>query len=66
MDASGERLDTARAFMRLASVVGNEGSGLNPEIRASAQKIVSLPIATAVESLNVAVAAGIILYQLRK
>jgi TrmH family RNA methyltransferase len=65
-DASGEPLDTGRAIRRLAIVVGNEGSGLNPAIRASADKVVSLPIATAVESLNVAVAAGIILYQLRK
>jgi RNA methyltransferase, TrmH family len=65
-DSSGEPLESGRAFRRLAIVVGNEGSGLNPGIRASAHKIVSLPIAATVESLNVAVAAGIILYQLRQ
>jgi RNA methyltransferase, TrmH family len=65
-DASGEPLDTGRAVRRLAIVVGNEGSGLNPGIRARARKIVSLPIAATVESLNVAVAAGIILYELRQ
>jgi tRNA G18 (ribose-2'-O)-methylase SpoU len=51
--------------VRLAIAVGNEGSGLSPAIRAKAQRIVSLPIARNVESLNVAVATGIILYQLR-
>jgi len=64
-DAQGEPLDPGRAVKRLAIVVGNEGSGLNPEIRARAQRIVSLPLASGVESLNVAVAAGIILYELR-
>jgi TrmH family RNA methyltransferase len=63
-DARGERVVPDRAFRRLAIVVGNEGSGLNPEIRARADRIVSLPIAAGVESLNVAVATGIILYVL--
>ena len=65
-EASGEPLDRGRAFKRLAIVVGNEGSGLNPGIRARAHRVVSLPIAATVESLNVAVAAGIILYELRQ
>ena len=64
-DAQGEPLDIARAVRRLAIVVGNEGSGLNPVIRARAQRTISLPLASGVESLNVAVAAGIILYELR-
>jgi TrmH family RNA methyltransferase len=64
-DAQGEPLDLARAVQRLAIVVGNEGSGLNPVIRAGAQRTISLPLASGVESLNVAVAAGIILYELR-
>jgi TrmH family RNA methyltransferase len=65
-EADGEPIDSGRAVRRLAIVVGNEGSGLNPEIRARADKIVSLPISSSVESLNVAVATGIILYQLRQ
>lgn len=64
-DAQGEPLDIARAVPRMAIVVGNEGSGLNSAIRGKAQKTVSLPLASGVESLNVAVAAGIILYELR-
>jgi TrmH family RNA methyltransferase len=50
---------------RLALAVGNEGSGLSSLIRERADKLVALPIAPAVESLNVAVATGILLYELR-
>jgi len=50
---------------RIAIAVGNEGSGLSSAIRAKAKRTVSLPIARNVESLNVAVATGIILYELR-
>ena len=44
---------------------GEMGTRGTPEIRAKARKTISLPIAASVESLNVAVAAGIILYELR-
>jgi TrmH family RNA methyltransferase len=64
-EAGGTALTSGDAFPRLAIAVGNEGSGVSPEIREKAQKTISLPIAATVESLNVAVAAGIILYQLR-
>jgi len=65
-DAAGSTLDKAAAApARLAIAVGNEGSGLSAPIRAKAQRTVSLPIARNVESLNVAVATGIILYELR-
>jgi RNA methyltransferase, TrmH family len=64
-DARGEPLDRTRAVKRLAIVVGNEGSGLSPDVRAKADRTISLPIANNVESLNVAVAAGIILHELR-
>ncbi|HEY8850581.1 MAG TPA: RNA methyltransferase [Gemmatimonadaceae bacterium] len=64
-DARGEPLDRTRAVKRLAIVVGNEGSGLTPDVRAKADRTISLPIANSVESLNVAVAAGIILHELR-
>ncbi|HSA56160.1 MAG TPA: RNA methyltransferase [Gemmatimonadaceae bacterium] len=50
---------------RLALAVGNEGSGLSAPVRAAAARLVSVPLAAGVESLNVAVAAGILLYELR-
>ncbi|HVX39541.1 MAG TPA: RNA methyltransferase [Gemmatimonadaceae bacterium] len=65
-DASGEVLDGPAAPDRLALVVGNEGSGLSSASRARADRLVALRISAAVESLNVAVAAGILLYELRR
>jgi TrmH family RNA methyltransferase len=64
-EAGGTALDRSETVPRLAIALGNEGSGLSADVRARARKIVSLPISTNVESLNVAVAAGIILYELR-
>ena len=65
-DAAGEPLGAAGPPEQLALVVGNEGSGLSPAARARADRLVSLPISHAVESLNVAVATGILLYELRQ
>ena len=63
--ASGDPLDRKTAPARLAIAVGNEGAGLSAELRAKAERTISLPISGSVESLNVAVATGIILYELR-
>src|SRR5687768_5003448 len=63
-DAGGEALPR-EAPPRLALAVGNEGSGISQPVRAAAARVVSLPIAATVESLNVAVATGIILHDLR-
>ncbi len=64
-DMAGEPLGRSAAPPRVAVAVGNEGAGLTDEVRAMAQRLVSIPIAADVESLNVAVAAGILLHQLR-
>lgn len=50
---------------RCALAVGNEGSGLSPHVRAALAQRITLPISSRVESLNVAVAAGILLHSLR-
>jgi RNA methyltransferase, TrmH family len=65
-DTGGEPVDSALPPQRLALAVGNEGAGLSSTVRERMTHVVSLPISGAVESLNVAVAAGILLYQLRK
>ena len=64
-DANGTPLAQLDAPARLALLVGNEGAGLSADGRARVEQSVSLPISSAVESLNVAVATGIFLYQLR-
>ena len=63
--ADGVTLSREGAPARLAIAFGNEGAGVSSEIRMRAQRTVSLPISGGVESLNVAVATGIILYELR-
>jgi RNA methyltransferase, TrmH family len=65
-DAEGVPVSVALAPNRLALAVGNEGAGLSSSVREHVTQIVSLPISASVESLNVAVATGILLYQLRK
>lgn len=46
-----------------ALVVGNEAHGPSQEARAMATRSISIPLAAGVESLNVAMATGIILYE---
>lgn len=63
-DAGGEAADRIDAPRRIVLVVGNEGAGVSREARSRAERVVSIPIASDVESLNVAVATGILLYSL--
>ena len=65
-DAAGSPIDSADAPRRIGLIVGNEGNGLSSTSRMRADRLVALPIASSVESLNVAVAAGILLYELRR
>jgi tRNA G18 (ribose-2'-O)-methylase SpoU len=55
-----------RSAGRLAIVVGAEGRGLSPAVEALADHRVHIPIAPAVDSLNLAVAAGIALEHLTR
>jgi TrmH family RNA methyltransferase len=50
----------------LARVVGNEGAGVSTALAAVATRRVAIPLASTVESLNVAVAAGILLYEVMR
>lgn len=52
-------------FKKLAVVLGNEGAGVSDEFIKSADALVRLPMEGKVESLNVAVCAGIIMYMLK-
>lgn len=49
-----------------AIVIGNEGVGVAPELRAACDDIVRIPQFGRVGSLNAAVAAGILLYEARR
>jgi 23S rRNA (guanosine2251-2'-O)-methyltransferase len=60
----GDDLTTFRAPPRPVLVVGGEGEGLRPLVERTCDFRVSIPMADGVESLNVAVAAGIAVFQL--
>lgn len=65
-DAAGEPVDRAPAPGRLALAVGNEGAGLGDGTRRRCHRLVAVPMRGPAESLNVAVAGGILLYELTR
>lgn len=50
----------------IALVMGSEGDGLSPTLRQRCDQIVSVPLAGQLESLNVSVAASILVYEKRR
>lgn len=58
--------DTLPFTPPVAICVGAEGTGIPPELASAAQVAAHIPMAGRVESLNVSVAAGILLYQARR
>lgn len=65
-DAAGTSIDVLQPPARAALVLGNEGAGLGAAVRAACDEMVAVPIRGAAESLNVGVAAGILLYRLTR
>lgn len=65
-DADGIDIEEVRLPSRRALVVGNEGVGLGEAVRATVDEVVAIPVEPHAESLNVAVAAGILLYLLTR
>lgn len=63
--AEGEALGSQPTPSRLAIVLGNEGAGLKASLRERCDALVGIPMVPGAESLNVAVAAGILLHALR-
>jgi TrmH family RNA methyltransferase len=65
-DAQGEDVARFAGSPRTALVVGNEGAGVTSFWRDAADAVVAVPTPGPVESLNVAVATGIVLYELTR
>jgi len=64
-DAAGTPVPEIAVPTQWALAVGNEGAGLSSVTQALVTQTIALPISAAVESLNVAVATGILLFALR-
>ena len=65
-DLGGERLDNVRFEARTALVLGAEGSGLRRLVRERCDALVRIPARGHVDSFNVSVAAGILMYEIRR
>lgn len=59
-------LDEVESRSTFALLVGNEGSGVSPDLLEQSAQVVKIPLYGRAESLNVAVATGILLYALRQ
>ena len=62
----GQDPETVRWRGRVGLLVGGEGGGLTETVRAQADELVTIPMTPPVESLNVAVAAAILVYAARR
>jgi 23S rRNA (guanosine2251-2'-O)-methyltransferase len=65
-DAAGMPMAEADLSGGLSLVFGAEGNGLRPLVRRACDATVSIPLAGQVESLNVSVAAAVLLYEARR
>lgn len=59
----GQRYDTVDFSVATAFVVGSEGDGLRRLVREHCDRLISIPMLGLVESLNVSVATGVILFE---
>ncbi len=63
-DMVGDNIFETQFCKNVALVLGNEGNGLSEYSRRNTMRTVSLPMANSFESLNVAVAGSVIMYQI--
>ena len=61
----GENVFETKIKNEFCLVVGNEGNGVSQRLKDVATVTVSIPMENGMESLNVAVSAGILMYLLK-
>jgi 23S rRNA (guanosine2251-2'-O)-methyltransferase len=66
MDGDVDLPDLALADEPLVVVTGSEGKGLSRLVRETCDQIVSIPMSSAVESLNAGLATGVALYEIAR
>ena len=62
-DAGGESIASVDFARRAVIVMGSEGKGISPLLAKQCDTIVSIPTCGKIDSLNVSVAAGVLLYE---
>lgn len=65
-DMNGSSSYEEKFSSRSVLVMGSEGSGISSLVRKNSDYVVSIPMRGHIDSLNVSVAAGILMYQYRK
>ena len=55
---------SAADFSRCAVAIGSEGKGLSREVLELCEKTVKIPMSERCESLNAAIAAGVVLWEM--
>jgi len=65
-DMNGKNVFRYSAPKLFALCIGNEGNGLSPEVRQCARETVKIPMGEHTESLNAAVSASILMYELKR
>jgi len=65
-DAAGTPLDAVRGTARWVLCIGAEERGLRAKTRSQVDELVAVPMAPGVESLNLSVSAGILLWELTR
>lgn len=65
-DRMGVPADNVTFSDRCVLVMGSEGAGLRPLVSDSCDEIIKIPTAGNVDSLNVSVAAGVLMYEIRR
>ena len=65
-DMDGENIFTFNCDKQIGLIVGNEGQGVSDQLIEICSNKVRIPMKEGVESLNVAISGGIIMYQIAK
>ena len=65
-DMNGTKASEMKFAERTAIVMGSEGEGMSRLVASICDHIVSIPMQGHIDSLNVSVAAGILMYEFRR
>ncbi|AEH50181.1 23S rRNA (guanosine(2251)-2'-O)-methyltransferase RlmB [Pseudothermotoga thermarum] len=65
-DVGGKNLYEEKFTAPICVVFGNEGEGLSRLVKESCDQLIAIPMKSSIDSLNVAVSAGIILFEIAR